>query len=195
MFANTEDVQAHPIGAFNLFQQIVHPLHRAELNTCRRVGNSCCETVDSNLHLFFPQEINPRTSPVTKFRLQDLGLIPVPKLSARLPIFFSIFSRLRTSFGVASANTFPISSACFRKIGAINSLPFGVSDTTRTRRSSRLSTRVTKPLSNSRSTATLIEPGVRFTFSPIVFTGKGPLFSRASSIRKSLSHSPVSSSP
>ena len=32
--------------------------------------------------------------------------------------------------------------------------------------------------------ATLIEPGVRYTFGPIVFTGKGPLLSSASSIRK-----------
>ncbi len=43
--------------------------------------------------------------------------------------------------------------------------------------------------------ATLIEPGVRYTFGPIVFTGKGPLFRSASSIRKSVSSIPVSSSP
>jgi len=43
--------------------------------------------------------------------------------------------------------------------------------------------------------ATLIEPGVRYTFGPIVFTGKGPLLKRASSIRKSVSSIPVSSSP
>jgi hypothetical protein len=30
---------------------MVHALHRAERETCGRVGNSCCETVDSNLHL------------------------------------------------------------------------------------------------------------------------------------------------
>src|SRR5258708_26761922 len=29
---------------------MVHALHRAERQTCGRVGNSCCETVDSNLH-------------------------------------------------------------------------------------------------------------------------------------------------
>jgi hypothetical protein len=126
---------------------------------------------------------------------QDLRFVPLPRLSARLPVFFSIVSKLRNSFGLASAKTSPISAACLRKIGVINSLPFGVSDTTRTRRSSGLSTRLTRPLSNRRSMATLIEPGVRYTFGPIVFTGKGPLFKRASSIRKSVSSIPVSSSP
>jgi hypothetical protein len=29
----------------------VYPLRRAEREACRRVGNSCCETVDSSLHL------------------------------------------------------------------------------------------------------------------------------------------------
>jgi hypothetical protein len=40
--------------------------------------------------------------------------------------------------------------------------------------------------------AGLIEPGIRNTLGPIVFTGKGPLFKRASSIRKSVSSIPVS---
>src|SRR2546427_451195 len=111
MFANAKDVQADPIGELNLFEEMVHELHRA---------------------------------------------------------------------------------ACLRKTGVINSLPFDVSDTTRTRRSSGLSTRLTKPLAKRRSTATLIDPGVRNTFGPIVFTGKGPLFRRASSMRKSVSSSPVS---
>jgi hypothetical protein len=100
----------------------------------------------------------------------------------------------RNSFGLASAKSFLISAACLRKIGAINSLPFGVSDTTRTRRSSGLSSRLTRPLSTRRSTAVLIEPGVRYTFGPIVFTGKGPFLRSASSIR-SVSSIPVSSSP
>src|SRR5712671_487924 len=179
---------------------MVHALHRAECQACGRVGNSGCETVDSKLHyrhfsrtIFI--SIDRRTTPLCQRWLKHFGLTPVPRLSARFPIFFSIVSRLRTSFGLASAKTFLISAACLRKTGAINSLPFGVSDTTRTRRSSGLSTRLTRPLSNSRSTATLIDPGVRFTFGPIVFTGKGPLFRRASSIRKSVSSSPVSSSP
>jgi hypothetical protein len=49
--------------------------------------------------------------PVSERQLQDLGFIPVPRLSARLPIFFSIVSRLRNSFGLASAMTFAISPA------------------------------------------------------------------------------------
>ena len=51
MFANAEDVEADLIGKLNLFEQMVHALDRAERETCGRVGNSCCETVDSNLHL------------------------------------------------------------------------------------------------------------------------------------------------
>src|SRR5713101_7274169 len=168
---------------------MVHALHRAERETGGRIGNSCCETVDSNLHLrHFSRtalvSIDRRTPPLCHRWLKHFGLTPVPRLSARFPIFFNIVSRARNSFGLASAKTFLISAACLRKIGAINSLPFGVRDTTRTRRSSGLSTRLTRPLPNRRSMATLIEPGVRYTFGPIVFTGKGPLFKRASRIRK-----------
>src|SRR5216683_360704 len=123
--------------------------------------------------------IDRRTTSLCESWLQDLRLIPVPRLSARFPIFFSIVSRVRNSFGLASAKTFAISEECFRKIGAINPLPFVVSDTTRTRRSSGLSTRLTRPLSTRRSTAVLIEPGVRYTFGPIAFTGRGPLLRRA----------------
>jgi hypothetical protein len=65
----------------------------------------------------------------------------------------------------------------------------------RTRRSLVLSTRVTKSLEKRRSTATLIEPGVRSTIGPIVLTGIGPLCTRTSSTRKSESPSPVSSIP
>ncbi len=139
--------------------------------------------------------IDRRTTSLCESWLQDLRLIPVPRLSARFPIFFNVVSRARNSFGLASAKTFVIKAACLRKIGAINSLPFEVSDTIRTRRSSGLSTRLTRPLPTRRSTAVLIEPGVRCTFGPIVFTGKGPLFKRASRIRKSVSSIPVSASP
>lgn len=38
--------------------------------------------------------------------------IPVPRLAARLPIFFSIVFRFRTSFWLASAKTFLISALC-----------------------------------------------------------------------------------
>src|ERR1700687_1096473 len=54
--------------------------------------------------------------PVSERQLQDLGFIPVPRLSARLPIFFSIVSRLRNSW-LASAKNFPIAAACLRKTG------------------------------------------------------------------------------
>src|SRR5260370_31129845 len=179
---------------------MVHALHRTERETCGRVGNSCCETVDSNLHLRHFSgttfiSIDRRTTLLCHRWLKHFGLTPVPRLSARLPIFFNVVSRARNSFGFASAKTFLISAACLRKIVAINSLPFGVSDTIRTRRSSGLSTRLTTPLSTRRSTAVLIDPGVRYTFGPIVFTGKGPLLRGASSIRKSVSSIPVSSSP
>src|SRR5260221_8208780 len=164
---------------------MVHALHRAECQACGRVGNSGCETVDSNLHyrhfsrtIFI--SIDRRTTPLCQRWLKDFGLTPVPRLSARFPIFFNVVSRARNSFGFASAKTFLISAACLRKIGAINLLPFGVSDTMRTRRSLGLSTRPTKPLSTRRSTAVLIEPGVRCTFGPMVFTGKGPLLQSAS---------------
>src|SRR4029077_18651274 len=140
---------------------MVHALHRTERETGGRVGNSCCETVDSNLHLcHFSRttciSIDRRTRPLSHRWLKHFGLTPVPRLSARLPIFFNVVSRARNSFELAAAKTFLISAACLRKIGAINLLPFGVSDTIRTRRSSGLPTRLTRPLSNRRSMAILI---------------------------------------
>src|SRR5271170_490303 len=111
---------------------MVHALHRAEGETCGRVGNSGCETVDSNLHLrhfysttFF--SIDRSTTPLSHLWRKHFGLTPVPRLSARFPIFFNVVSKALSSFGLASANTLLISAACLRKIGAINSLPFGVS--------------------------------------------------------------------
>src|SRR5882757_7360002 len=170
---------------------MVHALDGAERNTCGWVGNGCCETVDSNMHYSHFSKatfisIDRLTTRLYHRWLKHFGLTPVPRFSARLPIFFNVVSRARNSFGLASAKTFLISAACLRKIGAINSFPFVVSDTIRTRRSSGLSSRLTRPLSNRRSMATLIEPGVRYTFGPTVFTGKGPLLRSASSMRKSV---------
>src|SRR6202008_3526397 len=110
---------------------MVHALHRAERETCGRVGNSCCETVDSNLHYRqFSRttfiSMDRRTTPLCHRWRKHFGLTPVPRFSARLPIFFNIVSRARNSFGLASAKTFLISAACLRKIGAINLLPFDV---------------------------------------------------------------------
>src|ERR1700733_8241616 len=50
----------------------------------------------------------------------------------------------------------------------MRSLPRGVRATIRTRRSSALSTLLTKPFSTRRSTAMPIEPGVRSTIGPIL---------------------------
>src|SRR6267154_5254428 len=106
---------------------MVHALHRGERETCGRVGNSCCETVDSNLHLrHFSattfSSIDERTTPLCHRWLKHFRLTPVLRLSARFPIFFRAVSRARNSFGLVSANTFLISAACLRKIGAISSL-------------------------------------------------------------------------
>src|ERR1700745_4095983 len=99
---------------------MVNAVHRAERETCGRVGNSCCETVDSNLHLrYFCRtnfiSIGRRTTPLSHGWLKHFGLAPVPKLSARFPIFFNVVSRARNSFGLASAKTFLMSAVCFRK--------------------------------------------------------------------------------
>src|SRR5437899_10576977 len=120
---------------------MVHALHRAERETCGRVENSCCETVDSNLHLrhfskttFFGLIGVLRR--YVKSWLQELGFIPVPRLSARFPIFFNVVSRVRNSFALESANTLLISPACLRQIGALTSLHCGVREPIRPRRSS-----------------------------------------------------------
>jgi predicted metal-binding membrane protein len=116
-------------------------------------------------------------------------------VAARLPTFLSATSSARSSSGLSSENTLFICPECFRKASAMRSLPRGVRATIRTRRSSALSTRLTKPFAKRRSTAILIEPGVRSTIGPIVLTGKGPLCSRISSTPKSERPSPVASIP
>jgi len=68
-----------------------------------------------------------------------------------------------------------IIAACARKTGVMTPFPRGVKATMRILRSSELSARLTSPLATSRSTATLIDPGVRLTFGPITLTGSGPL--------------------
>ena len=115
--------------------------------------------------------------------------------AARLPTFLSLTSRPRSSSGLSSENTLFICPECFRKAETMRFLPRGVRATIRTRRSSALSTRLTRPFAARRSTAILIEPGVRSTIGPIVLTGNGPLCSRTSSTAKSERPSPVSSIP
>jgi hypothetical protein len=65
--------------------------------------------------------------------------------------------------------------------------------TIRTRRSSPLSTRVTRAFATRRSTAMLIEPG-QIDDRAIVLTGKGPLCSRLPA-RRNREAGPVSSRP
>ncbi len=81
-----------------------------------------------------------------------------PSASARRPTCFKLFSSRCRSSGETSANTLRMAAACFRKIGTISCLPFAVSATRRTRRSSALSKRLTSPFRCKRSTATLIDP-------------------------------------
>src|SRR5258706_16211758 len=117
------------------------------------------------------------------------------RAAARLPTFLRATSRPRSSSELSSENTFFICPECFRKAETMRSLPRGVRATIRTRRSSALSTRLTRPFATRRSTRILIEPGVRSTIGPIVLTSKGPLRSRTSSTPKSESPSPVASIP
>jgi hypothetical protein len=105
--------------------------------------------------------------------------------AARLPAFLSATSRPRSSSRLSSENTLFICAECFRKADAMRSLPRGERATMRTRRSWVLSTRLTRPFATRRSTAVLMEPGVKSTIGPIVLTGKGPLWSRISRTPKS----------
>lgn len=99
-------------------------------------------------------------------------------VSARLPTFFSNSSRCFCSWGDSSSKTRFKCAVCTLNSGTNMALPFGVSETVRTRRSDSLSTRLTSPFLCSRSTATLTDPGFRSTFGPIVLTGIGPWCNR-----------------
>src|SRR5712691_3077744 len=76
-------------------------------------------------------------------------------VAARLPTFLSAISRPRSSSELSSENTLLICPECFRKAEAMRSLPRGARATIRTRRSSALSTRLTRPFATRRSTAIL----------------------------------------
>jgi hypothetical protein len=73
---------------------------------------------------------------------------------------FNCCSSCRISSRDRAENTFSIVAACARKIGVMTDLPRGVKATMRTLRSWEDSARLTKPFATSRSTATLIDPGV-----------------------------------
>jgi hypothetical protein len=126
---------------------------------------------------------------------QGAGQLSFLSVTARLPTFLSVASRPRSSSGLSSENTLFICPECFRKAETMRSLPRGVRATVRTRRSSGLSNRLTRPFATRRSTAILIEPGVRSTIGPIVLTGAGPLCKRTSNTPKSDRPRPVSSIP
>src|SRR5712664_3769725 len=85
---------------------MVHALHRAERETCGRVRNSCCETVDSNLHLrHFSRttfiSINRRTTPLCHRWPKQFGLTPVPRFIRRLKRLSNhFFTLLPKGFGV-----------------------------------------------------------------------------------------------
>src|SRR6266436_4524480 len=86
---------------------MVHALHRAERETCGRVRNSCCETVDSNLHLpHFSRttfiSINRRTTPLCHRWPKHFGLTPAPRFIRRLKRLSNhFFTLLPKGFGVA----------------------------------------------------------------------------------------------
>lgn len=110
--------------------------------------------------------------------------------------FFELhFKATKAPPGLSSENTLFICPECFRKAETMRSLPCEVRATIRMRRSSAVSTRLTRPFATSRSTAILIEPGVRSTIGPIVLTGKGPLCNKTSNTAKSERPSPVSPIP
>src|SRR6185437_11391085 len=114
-----------------------------------------------------------------------------PVCAAALPKAFSPRAICRRSFGLSTSARRSIWRACVANTCSISRRPDAVRSTTRTRRSSELLVRVTSPRFSRRSTATEIEPGVRKTLGPIVFTGIGPLCSSASRIRNSDSPRPL----
>jgi hypothetical protein len=50
VFADAKNIETHLVGELNLFQQILHPLDRAEGETRWRVGDDRSEAVDADLH-------------------------------------------------------------------------------------------------------------------------------------------------
>jgi hypothetical protein len=108
--------------------------------------------------------------------------------AACFPIFFKSRSNVSRSFFERTLTAVSMATACSRNPRVISVRPFAVSSTWRTRRSSARSVRETSPFLTSRSTATLMDPGVSQNFGPTVFTGSGPL---CRSTRKSESPSSV----
>src|SRR5882724_7663338 len=107
-----------------------------------------------------------------------------------LPSFLRSPSNVSLSSFERTPAASSIAAACSRKVLVMSARPFAVSSTRRTRRSS-VFLRFTSAFFSSRSTATLIDPGLSHTLGPIVLTGSVPLWSSTSSTRKSESPRPA----
>src|SRR6266853_3590555 len=88
---------------------MVHALHGAERYACGRVGNSCCKTVDSNLHLrdfskptFIPNDRRPR--PLCQRCCTDAGPQTLGALPNLLQCRFKSSQLFRTRIGKNFSN-------------------------------------------------------------------------------------------
>src|SRR6266851_6618965 len=88
---------------------MVHALHGAERYACGRVGNSCCKTVDSNLHLrdfskptFIPNDRRPR--PLCQRCCIDAGPQTLGALPNLLQCRFKSSQLFRTRIGKDFSN-------------------------------------------------------------------------------------------
>ena len=95
--------------------------------------------------------------------------------AAHIPTFLSKRTNSLRSLDLNTAIVSSISSACFWKARSIKRRPDPVSWTIRLRRSFESAVLRTNFLDSRRSTAAVIEPLVSRTFSPMKFTGCGPL--------------------
>jgi hypothetical protein len=118
-----------------------------------------CETVDSNLHLRYYSRRTLISMPGVPHRYVKVGSRPwfdsAPKALGALANLFQCRFKSSQLFRARIGKDLSNFDGMFPKDWLDQSLPFGVSDTTRTRRSSGLSTRLTRPLSTRRSTAVL----------------------------------------
>src|SRR5258708_7134138 len=159
MFADSKHVEPDLVGVFDLLNQIAQALRPAD----REAGVVICcrETIDSNFHLRdsgFPRA--PRFPPPF-----DSASWPASMLAPCIPGFFCDPTNCSFSFSDSAENKSSRSFACCSKHDAASRFPCGVSATTRARRSLGLDLRTTSPSLSSRSTAAVIEPLARRTFS------------------------------
>ena len=195
LYAGLERMQWSCYVASIPASRVVGP--RRSRDDCRSAMSICCMTLLLFLLLWTVCRLRLCIRRHGEWERQLHAAVQLSSIiaAARLPTFLSALSRPRISSGLSSENTLFICSECFRKAAAMRSLPRGVRATIRTRLSSALSTRLTRSFATRRSTAILIEPGVRSTIGPIVLTGNGPLCNRISSTPKSERPRPVPSIP